>query len=94
MKIYDLKNRDFKKYFREFRKSAYGKIVFCLSYAIPLIMFLAAVETAVISQIRCGSMSAFSSRILIFLLLLLISFILGTRYFYKEFKEFLENVDK
>lgn len=85
MKIYDLKNREYKKYFRKFEKTAYGKIVFCLAYAIPLVMLIVSVETAVYRRLDA---------LLISLFVLLVFFILGTRYFYKEFKEFLEDIDE
>lgn len=48
MTIYDLKNKDLKKYFREFAKTTYGKVVFCLAYIVPFIMAIVCTETAIL----------------------------------------------
>lgn len=91
MNIYGMNNKDLKKHFREFGRTTYGKVVFCLSYAIPAILFLICIELAVLSRVYCCISCFQGSVIIVMLLALLISFILGTRYFYREFKDFLKS---
>ncbi len=38
MTVYDLNNKELKKEFRKFGKTTFGKVVFCLAYAIPLFL--------------------------------------------------------
>lgn len=90
MTIYDLKNKDLKKYFREFAKTTYGKVVFCLAYIVPLIFLIVCIETAVICYLNCGSLFCCGTILIKYMLTLLISFVLGSAYFYREFDRFLQ----
>lgn len=90
MTIYDLKNKDLKKYFREFAKATYGKVVFCLAYTVPFIMAIISAETAILSKIYCGSVFGCNSNLVEYLIILLVSFVVGSAYFYREFDKFLQ----
>lgn len=90
MTIYDLKNKDLKKYFREFAKTTYGKVVFCLAYSVFLIMSIISVETAIICKISCGSFFGCDGNLEFYLIFTLVSFVIGSAYFYREFDKFLQ----
>lgn len=90
MTIYDLKNKDLKKYFREFAKTTYGKVVFCLAYSVFLIMLIMSAETAIVCKITCGSFFGCGSNLALYLIITLISFVVGSAYFYREFDKFLQ----
>lgn len=90
MTIYDLKNKELKKYFREFAKTTYGKVVFCLAYIVPLIFTIVCIETAALCYISCGSIFCVGSSLIKYLLANLISFVIGSAYFYREFDKFLQ----
>ena len=90
MTIYDLKNKDLKKYFREFAKTTYGKVVFCLAYIVPFIMTIVCTETALLCKMYCGSFFGCNSNLPLYLIITLISFVVGSAYFYREFDKFLQ----
>lgn len=90
MTIYDLKNKDLKKYFREFAKTTYGKVVFCLAYSVFFIMAIISAETAIICKIYCGTFFGCNSNLPTYLIMLLVSFVVGSAYFYCEFNKFLQ----
>lgn len=90
MTIYDLKNKNLKKYFREFAKTTYGKIVFCLAYIVPFIMAIVCTETAILSKMYCNSFFAGNGNLIKYLMYLLVSFVVGSAYFYREFDKFLQ----
>ena len=90
MTIYDLKNKDLKKYFREFAKTTYGKVVFCLAYSVFFIMTIICSETAILNKIYCGSFFGCGSNLAEHLIFLLVSFVVGSAYFYREFDKFLQ----
>ncbi len=93
MNIYKMNNKEIRKHIREFGKSTYGKIVFLLSYMISFITFIASVELYFLSKSALSYDWAGLLVIAVFIFSL-ISFIKGSRYYYKEFKGFIENQDK
>lgn len=87
MDFYELKNKDLSREFRQFHKTTYGKIVFALGYSIPGLFMLLTIVLFVLSKtLLIGTVLL--PFVLIGLILTLISFILGTRYFYHEFREY------
>ena len=90
MTIYDLKNKDLKKYFREFAKTTYGKVVFCLAYSVFLIMAIISIETAILCKMYCGSFFGCNSNLALYLIFTLVSFVVGSAYFYREFDKFFQ----
>lgn len=94
MTIYDLNNKDLKKYFRKFAKCTYGKVVFCLAYSVFLIMAVISIETAILNKIYFGNIFACNSNLNLFLIFTLVSFIVGSAYFYREFDKYLQTKHK
>lgn len=90
MSIYEMGNKEIRTYIRKFGKTAYGKVVFCLAYAIPLILTIACIEYVLLSRASICFEFIYSSVIIVLLLAIFISFILGSRYYYKELKGFIE----
>lgn len=94
MTVYDLKNKDLKKEFRKFGKTTLGKVVFCLAYSIPLIAFIASAEMFAFSQLFPNYKWFYGPALIIALSVTFVSFILGSRYFYKEFRVFFDTTHK
>lgn len=94
MTAYDLNNKELKKEFRKFGKTTYGKVVFCLAYSIPLVSLIVAIEMYVFSKIYCTYAWCCKPTFIIALVICFVSFILGSRYFYKEFCKFFESTHK
>lgn len=90
MTVYDLNNKELRKEFRKFGKTTFGKVVFCLAYAIPLLSLIVAIEMFVLSKlcICCAVCLWYKPICVIALIFTFVTFILGSRYFYKEFREF------
>ncbi len=94
MTVYELSNKELKKEFRKFGKTTYGKVVFCLSYAIPLISLIVSAETFAFMKLYSDFAWCYRPAFIIALVMTFISFILGSRYFYKEFRLFFETTHK
>lgn len=94
MTVYDLSNKEMKKEFRKFGKSAFGKVVFCLAYAIPLISLIISIEMFVFSRLSREYAWCYTSAFVIALIVCFVSFIFGSRYFYKEFRNFFDETHK
>lgn len=87
MDFYELKNKDLAREFREFHKSTYGRIVFALGYAIPGLLLVLTIVLFIVSKTLIMG-TYILPFVLLGLVLTYVSFILGTRYFYREFKEY------
>lgn len=96
MTVYDLSNKELKKEFRKFGKTTFGKVIFCLSYAMPFLSIVVAIETFVLSKlcINCTVVFWYKPVCIIALILSFVTFILGSRYFYKEFRKFFDATHK
>lgn len=94
MTVYDLNTKELKKEFRKFGKTTFGKVVFCLAYAIPLLSLIVSVEMYVFSKLYCEYAWCYKSALIIALSITFVSFILGSRYFYKEFRKFFDATHK
>ena len=94
MTVYDLNNKELKKEFRKFGKTTFGKVVFCLAYSIPLVSLIVAIEMYVFSKIYCTYAWCCKPTFIIALVICFVSFLLGSRYFYKEFRNFFESTHK
>lgn len=95
MSIYEMTNKEMRKEIRSFGKTTYGKVVICLSYIIPLVAMVVAIEFLVFA-IQCNCFACYKPAIVITLVFMFVSFVLGSRYYYKELKGFIEkqNSDK
>lgn len=94
MTVYDLNNKELKKEFRKFGKTTFGKVVFCLAYSIPLVSLIVAIEMYVFSKLYLQYSWCYKPAMIIALCVCFVSFILGSRYFYKEFRNFFESTHK
>lgn len=90
MNIYKLDEKNFKNEMISFTKTYYGKIVFVLSYAIPFILLLLLISMSICQIINPEYCFILGMLELIVLFLLLIFFINGTRYYYKELYKYIE----
>lgn len=86
--IYQLTEKEMKKELRYFFHTCYGKTVFLLAYSIPFFFFLLAFVFLFFLELSSTEVLIF---ILSFLFLCFLSFILGSIYFYKEFRIYLKN---
>jgi len=92
MTIYKMNYKKLRKEMTKFSKTIYGKITFILSYSVPIILTaLLVVMTISLEYINNLYLTVFTFGIVYLLLfLILITFILGTIYFYHELKEFIK----
>lgn len=94
MNIYEMNNKNIKKSIGKFNKTTYGKTVFLLAYSIPLIFFLMLLFLF-ISLYLCTCVGFFVKSAIMFLFpifvnLVLLSFVLGSIYYYHELKAFIK----
>ena len=90
MTIYDLNYEKMTEVIKKFMKTLYGKTVFLLAYSLFIISFIGLfVILYMMSKCLCYMYFVFPM-FLFDLVLTLISFILGSKYFYKELKEFVK----
>lgn len=94
MTVYDLNNKELKKEFRKFGATTFGKVVFCLAYAIPFLSLIVSVEMFFLSKLYCSYAWCCKPTLIIALVVTFVSFILGSRYFYKEFRKFFDATHK
>lgn len=93
MTVYDLNNKELKKEFRKFGHTTFGKVVFCLAYMIPFISMIVSIELFVLSKVTC-CFWCYKSALVVALICMFVSFVLGSRYFYKEFRKFFDATHK
>lgn len=91
MTIYDLSMNDMRKEIKNFYKTNYGKTVFLLAYALPIVLILITVALLLATFTMCycslNLLSAFIGYVLpISCFLILITFVLGSRYYYRELR--------
>ncbi len=94
MTVYDLKNKELKKEFRKFWRTTFGKVVFCLAYSIPLIALIASAEMFAFLQMFPNYKWFYGPALIVALSVTFVSFILGSRYFYKEFRIYFDTAHK
>ena len=94
MTVYDLNNKELKKEFRKFGATKFCKVVFCLAYAIPFLSFIVSVEMFVLSKLYPNYNWCYKPTFIIALVVTFVWFILGSRYFYKEFRKFFDATHK
>ncbi|MCQ2515332.1 MAG: hypothetical protein MJ094_00530 [Saccharofermentans sp.] len=87
--IYEMNDKDLRIAFGEFGKTNYGKIVSILSFMIPFVMFIISIISFVFLFMDMIPL-ALVYLPLLFLMITLICFICGNRFFYKELKAFIE----
>lgn len=90
MTVYDLNNKELRKEFRKFGATTFGKVVFCLAYSIPFLSLIVSVEIFILSKLYCNYAWCYKPTFVIALVVTFVSFILGSRYFYKEFRKFFD----
>lgn len=92
MNIYELDNSKLRKVLLKFIKTNYGKIVFLLAYSLPTVSFLGLFVILMMNKILGIYSLVFG---IIDILLTLVTFVLGSRYYYHEVKNFIDkNVTK
>lgn len=90
MNLYQMSAKEFRREMKAFYKTYYGKVVFCLAYAmffISLIFFL----MICINTLTHSSWSYWRYVMMIPMsaLITILFFIIGSIYYYKELKEFI-----
>lgn len=93
MDFYKYKVKDIKKEIIEFNKGAYGKTIFLIAYAIPLILAIITVLIEIYGtpgNIIC----CYADYLAFWILSILISFIIGSGYYYVELRKFMEHNEK
>ncbi len=91
MNIYQCSQKKIKKQIQAFQKTSYGKTVFCLAYAVPIVSVLLFIIVMISMMIWnwCWYFFFVSLMIPFFLFFTLISFVVGSAYYYKELREFI-----
>lgn len=90
MDFYNYKVKDIRKEIADFNKGAYGKTVFIIAYAIPLILAIATVLIELFgtpNNIIC----CYANYLSFWILSILISFIIGSAYYYVELRKYMEH---
>lgn len=87
--IYNLDIKGMRKAFMSFHKTLYGRTAFFIAYFIPILSFLALVGFMIALFIKPEPVCfiAFYSALGVFL----VSFMVGTAYYYREVRDFLRN---
>ena len=93
MTVYDLNNKELKKEFRKFGHTTFGKVVFCLAYIMPFISMIVSIELFAIMKIY-NCYWCYKIPFVIALICMFVSFVLGSRYFYKEIRKFFDATHK
>lgn len=89
--IYKMTQKDLKKEMKEFNKTAYGKIVLTLSYAIPCISILFSILSFVMSYCYWWYAFLFGIAFPVGMIITIVTFVIGTVYYYKELKEYIHS---
>ncbi len=93
MDFYDYKVEDIRKQISNFGKGAYGKTIFVLAYSPALII---AIITVIIEL--CGTpgniICEYGDYLAFWILGVMLSFILGSTYYYAELRKFMEHQAK
>lgn len=92
MNIYKLDYKKIRVLMTKFMKTIYGKITFILAYSIPIILS-SILLVVVLSLHQFYNIVFITLLIYILLFLILVSFVLGTIYYYHELKEFIKEQD-
>ncbi len=93
MDFYNYKVKDIRKEIEEFGKGAYGKTVFVIAYSTPLILTIITVLIELFgtpNNIICD----YADYLSFWILSILISFIIGSGYYYTELRKFMESKAK
>ena len=90
MTIYDLNYEKMTEAIKKFTKTLYGKTVFLLAYSTFTISFIGLFIILYMMSKNICSMYFIFPIFLIDLGITLISFIMGSKYFYKELKDFVK----
>ena len=97
MNIYKLNYKKLRRQMTLFMKTIYGKIVFILAYSIPIIftvLFLMVTSDLKIYYQDPKMIYFLVGVIYLLLVAILLTFIIGTVYFYKELKGFILSHEK
>jgi len=90
MSIYDFKIKDFRKIFREFQKTTYGRTIFFLYYFLPLLFFI----LFVIKSVEVVQGTAASNELVRPFLFFVFIFIVANIFYYREIRRFSEEKSK
>ncbi|MBR0479903.1 hypothetical protein IJJ49_01375 [Candidatus Saccharibacteria bacterium] len=88
MSIYDLDIKGMRKTLKKFNETLYGRTIFFVAYFFPFLAFAAFVgfSISVFLFPRTEVFISFYVSILVFI----ISFLIGTAYYYRELREFMK----
>jgi uncharacterized membrane protein (DUF485 family) len=94
--IYKLNNKQIKEEIKEFLKITYGKIVCLLSYCVPTIVliFFLSFEISMMLRYQKNLLSIMyfcAPTMILAFILFLISFVLGSMYFYSKLEKFIDS---
>lgn len=88
MSIYNFSLKGMRKAFKDFRKTAYGKLIFLITYVGPLILFIAGASLTVYGLVNA------ETEVLTYGLIILgafvLFFILANAFYYSEVRHFCD----
>ncbi len=93
MDIYSLSNKEIRKCMREFNKTVYGKTIFVISYSTFLISLIVLIVFAIASSCSYNHYLLIILQfpyLMVGMFLTLISFVIGSAYYYHELKEYIK----
>ena len=85
--IYKLDKDEIWDYLKKFNKTQYGKTIFLVCYSLPILLFLNIIVTVILDLVYPESGFIFASSLLAFITL--VSFLIGSYAYYKEFRIFV-----
>lgn len=91
MTIYDMDNKQIKKYIKSFNETTYGIITFTLSYAISIILLFSVILLTILFTCCFKScLSCYAPILLVYVCLIILSFILGSVHYYSELIKYIK----
>ncbi|MCR5832808.1 MAG: hypothetical protein K6G36_02635 [Candidatus Saccharibacteria bacterium] len=88
MSIYDFNLKGMRKAFKDFRKTAYGKLIFLVSYIAPLILFVVGTSVTLYGVINVST--NITTYGLIILGAFVLFFIAANAFYYAEVRHFCD----
>ena len=86
--IYSLNGKELKKEIKKFNKTYYGKIIFTLAYAVPLLCLLLLILSFTV-QVCLKCTLLFGTFNFMLVMFTFVSFIIGSIYYYSEIRKFV-----
>lgn len=89
MSIYDFNLKGMRKAFKDFRKTAYGKLIFLITYIAPFLLFITGTSLVIYGLINSQTDTMTYGLVVLGAFVLL--FILANAFYYSEVRRFCDN---